>query len=171
MSARDRQFPFGSWRNANHSDELEARLARLEPRLRHFEYSQRMMDPHITSLQNSLIFRILRRVGQPLLNAKDWATQRLVRSPFRSMCPRLFPPDPSPYTSWMEHEAAGETPTLTALPRFTILLPGLQTATGVARRGDRFGPRSELFFMGTPHLPKQLSRTVGGGLPRRGRSL
>jgi O-antigen biosynthesis protein len=104
-------------------DHLEARLARLEHRLRQFEYNQRMMNIHITSLENSIIFRILRRVGQPLLNAKGWATQRVMRARFSGMYLRLFPPDPRPYTSWMEHEAAEELPKLTALPRFTILLP------------------------------------------------
>jgi len=104
-------------------DPLEARLARLEQRLRQFEYNQRMMDVHITSLENSIIFRALRRVGRPLLNAKVWVIQRLMRPPFRGMYLRLFPPDPRPYTSWMEHEAVGELPKLTALPLFTILLP------------------------------------------------
>ena len=104
-------------------DPLEARLARLERRLRQFEYNQRMMDVHITSLENSVVFRILRRVGRPLLNAKVWVIQRLLRSPLRNMYLRLFPPDPRPYISWMEHEAAGELPKLTALPLFTILLP------------------------------------------------
>ena len=72
-------------------DPLEARLARLEQRLRQFEYNQRMMDVHITSLENSIIFRILRRVGRPLLNAKVWVIQRLMRPPFRSMYLRLRP--------------------------------------------------------------------------------
>ncbi|MDR3702235.1 MAG: glycosyltransferase [Candidatus Sulfopaludibacter sp.] len=101
---------------------VEKRLAELEQRVKQLEYCQRTADAHIAALENSIIFRILRRAGRPLLDAKTRAGRWLKQSPFRKWYSWFVPSDQSSYLSWMKHEAAEALPPLAATPTFSILM-------------------------------------------------
>jgi len=103
-------------------DLLEKRLAELERRVKQLEYCQRTADAHIAALENSIIFRILRRAGRPLLDAKTRAGRWLKQSPFRRGYAWFVPSDQSSYLSWMKHEGAETPPPLVTTPRFSILM-------------------------------------------------
>jgi len=104
-------------------ERLEARLSALERRLRQIEFNQRTLDVHVTAIENSIVFRLLRYVGRPLLDARTKLSRWLMRTPLPRISRRLSSPGPDPYQAWMEQEAETELPPLTASPRFSILLP------------------------------------------------
>jgi siroheme synthase (precorrin-2 oxidase/ferrochelatase) len=52
-------------------EQLEKHIAQLERRIRRLEYTQRTLDMHIATLENSLVFRILGRVGSLLHARRD----------------------------------------------------------------------------------------------------
>ncbi len=101
---------------------LEKRLAELERRVKQLEYCQRTSDAHIAALENSIIFRILRRAGRPLLDAKTRAGRWLKQSPFRRWYAWFVPSDQSSYLSWMKQEVTETPPPLVTTPTFSILM-------------------------------------------------
>jgi len=106
----------------NEPDHPEERLARLERRLKQMEYNLRIADAHIAALENSIIFRILRRVGRPALDTKARAAEWLRNSPFRKLYSRSSPDPASSYKSWVEQESDEPLPALVRTPRFSILM-------------------------------------------------
>ena len=106
----------------NDPDQVEKRLAQMEQRLKQLEYSLRTADVHIAALENSIIFRVLRRVGRPLLDAKARAAKWLKHSPFHSWYYRFFPAIHSSYASWIQRESAEPLPAPAGSPCFSILM-------------------------------------------------
>ena len=104
--------------------ELEHRIARLERRIRDLENLQRSTDAQLLALQSSLVFDVLRRVGQPLLNARARVRQWLNRSSAGRSLIRLLPAAADPYPLWVKGEIARERPAHahSASPSFLVLL-------------------------------------------------
>jgi GT2 family glycosyltransferase len=102
-------------------EELLAILHRLDA----LAYNQRVLDRHISAIEDSLIFRVLRRIGGPLLQWKTKAGRALLRSPFHSLYLKLNPPGrDAAYARWVECEqTAPPSGELSERPRFSILLP------------------------------------------------
>jgi GT2 family glycosyltransferase len=97
------------------------------------EHNQRVMDMHVTAIEESLIFRLLRRLGGPLLSWKARAGQALLHSPFHGLYLKLRPPGKdSAYALWVEQEVASRPTTewyrcrakeFPFRPVFSVLLP------------------------------------------------
>lgn len=107
----------------NDPDQLEKRLDRLERRQKQLEYSLGTADAHIAALENSIVFRVLRRVGRPALDAKTRAAQWLRESRFHRWRLRFFPGAQSAYASWINrYESVEQLPALARSPCFSILI-------------------------------------------------
>lgn len=107
---------------ANEPDPLEKRLAQVEQRLKQLENNLRIADAHIAALEDSVVFRILRRAGRPFLDAKAYAARWLSRSPFRSLQARFFSPVQRSDATWIEPVFTQPLPALDTSPRFSILM-------------------------------------------------
>jgi GT2 family glycosyltransferase len=103
-------------------EQIEKHIAQLERRIRRLEYTQRTLDIHITALENSLVYRIVRHVGSPLLAARARVKNWLAGTRLEHLWRRIFPQGSDRYASWIEHEVGDVVPALTASPRFGILL-------------------------------------------------
>jgi GT2 family glycosyltransferase len=102
-------------------DQRNTRLAQLERRVKQLEYNQRILNSHVAALERSIVFRILQRVGRPLLDLKTRAVRWLANSPLRSLTAELQD-IPDPYLLPAER-AQGEPPALASAVTFCILLP------------------------------------------------
>jgi GT2 family glycosyltransferase len=102
-------------------DAVETRLAQLERRLRTLERAQRTLDVHIATLESSIVFRLLRRIGRPFLDARakleDWPPAAGILR----WIPGLGRTRTTPYSSWIEQEGSEELPPASSL-RFSILM-------------------------------------------------
>ena len=121
-------------------DHLEDLVLRLEEERiegiqwrKKLEHNQRVMDVHIAAIEESLIFRLLRRLGAPLLAWKAKAGQALLHSPFHGLYLKLRPPGrDTAYALWVDQEVASR-PTaewyrcrlneFSCRPVFSVLLP------------------------------------------------
>src|ERR1041385_1453659 len=103
-------------------DPMEARLAQLERRLRTLERAQRTLDAHLTALENSLVFRLLRRVGRPFIEARAKLESWPAASPVRRWFPAIFQVGSIPYSAWTEQEDGREPPTAGCVS-FSLLIP------------------------------------------------
>ena len=99
----------------NGQEHLEARIEQLERRLKHYEYSQRALEGRIAAIENSLIYRILRRIGKPLLDAETKAAKMLGR-------PAPSFPGAMSYQAWVQQESETELPALESAPSFALLV-------------------------------------------------
>jgi len=106
----------------SHRDELEKRLEQAERRIRELEYCQRIADDHIAAIENSIIFRFLRRVGRPFLDLKARVARWLGESRLHTWNSRFFPAKPDEYASWVSRESAQAPPSLKTSPTFSILV-------------------------------------------------
>lgn len=95
------------------------------------EHNQRVMDMHITAIEESLIFRMLRRLGAPLLAWKAKAGQALLHTPFHGFYLKTRGEDAS-YALWVDREVASRpnaewyhnrVEEFSYRPVFSILLP------------------------------------------------
>lgn len=107
--------------NVSDHDQYEARLQRLEQRLRQLEYNQRTLDAHVAVIERSIIFRVLRRIGRPILDVKTRTLAWLARSPLAFVVRRL-PGRTDPYTLLIENAPAERPPSVAAPLSFCILL-------------------------------------------------
>jgi GT2 family glycosyltransferase len=121
-------------------DHLENLVLRLEEERiegiqwrKKLEHNQRVMDMHVTAIEESLIFRLLRRLGAWLLAWKAKAGHALLHSPFHGLYLKLRPPGKdATYALWVDQEVAS-TPTaewyrcrvneFSYRPVFSVLLP------------------------------------------------
>ena len=97
------------------------------------EHNQLVLDRHITAIEDSRIFRLLRRLGGLLLGWKARAGQALFRSPFHGLYLKLHPPgEDAAYTLWVDRETASRPAAewyrsraagFSFQPVFSILLP------------------------------------------------
>jgi len=93
-------------------DHLEDLVLRLEEERiqgiqwrKKLEHNQRVMDVHIAAIEESLIFRLLRRLGAPLLAWKTKAGQALLHSPFHGLYLKLRPPGrDTAYALWVDRK-------------------------------------------------------------------
>lgn len=121
-------------------DHLENLAARLEEEQREaarwrkkLEHNQRVLDMHVAAIEESLIFRLLRWIGGPLLTWKSKAGQALLHSPFHGLYLRIRPPgNDNAYALWVEQETASRPETdwyrhradeFSCQPVFSVLLP------------------------------------------------
>ena len=124
-------------------DPLEGRIARLERRLDQLEWQQRMLDRRLATVENSIVFRMLRRVGA-----------RVAASPLRGLLAGLIPPAADAYSAWLETLPAQPQPVPAACPRFSLLLAAPPDSPGEWReeliasvRGQSY-PHWELWIAG-----------------------
>ena len=121
-------------------DHLENLASRLEDEQiatiqwrKKLEHNQRVMDMHVAAIEESLIFRLLRRLGGPLLAWKARAGQALLHSPFHGLYLKAHPPgEDTAYALWVDQEVASR-PTaewyrcraneFSYRPVFSVLLP------------------------------------------------
>ncbi len=103
-------------------DRLEKRLEELERRIKQLEYSLHTADNHISAIENSVIFRTLRRVGRPILDARTRAVHWLRQTRFHGWYSRFAPADQSSYAAWMKHEETVQPPALADTPHLAILM-------------------------------------------------
>ncbi len=61
-------------------ERLQARLAEAERRLKDLEFQQRTFDVHLRAIEESILFRLLRRFGRPLLDAKTRIARMIGRN-------------------------------------------------------------------------------------------
>ena len=93
------------------SNHLERRLAQMELRIHQLEYALRTTDAHVAAIERSVIFRILRRVGRPILDAKALAAHWLGRMPL------LNGFGAKAYADWLNRQSTTDPlPELTACP-------------------------------------------------------
>lgn len=112
-------------------EQLENQIAELERRIRRMEYTQRTMDVHIAALEDSLVFRILQRVGRPILAARARVANWLAGTRLQRLWYRISPQGSDGYAPWIEREASDAVPALSASPRFGILLAISETSAWV----------------------------------------
>jgi len=97
------------------------------------EHHLRVMDMHVAAIEESLIFRLLRRLGGPLLAWKAKAGQTLLHSPFHGLYLKLRPPGKdTAYALWVDQETSSRPTTewyrsraaeFSQRPVFSVLLP------------------------------------------------
>ncbi len=108
-------------------DHLDNLTLRLEEEQKRLEHNQRVMDQHVAAIEESLIFRMLRRLGRPLLAWKARAGQALLHSPFHGLYLKIRPlGKDTAYELWVEREAASRPAAaneFSCRPVFSILLP------------------------------------------------
>jgi GT2 family glycosyltransferase len=90
-------------------------------RLRMLEHNQRTLDVHVAAIEDSLIFRFLRSVGQPLL---EWNAR--IEPLFRRFSFRKTVPADAEYERWLQHEQTATQPTpdqgIDVQPLFSIVM-------------------------------------------------
>lgn len=121
-------------------DQLENLALRLEEEQietiqwrKKLEHNQRVMDMHVAAIEESLIFRVLRRLGGPLLAWKAMAGQALLHSPLHGLYLKARPPgEDTPYALWVSQEVASRPAAecyrsrakeFSSRPVFSVLLP------------------------------------------------
>ena len=121
-------------------DQLEKLTLRLEEEQiettqwrKKLEHNQRVMDMHVAAIEESLIFRLLRRLGGPLLAWKARAGQALLHSPLHGLYLKARPPgDDTAYALWVSQEDASRPASdwyssrakeFSSRPVFSVLLP------------------------------------------------
>src|ERR1044071_2498860 len=103
-------------------DQLEQRLVRLERQLEQIEYALRTIDLHIAAIENSIVFRILRRFGRPVLDMKTRAVRWLHKLNANQGSSIVSRAVQKSYTLWAGQQPPPALPELTAAPSFHILL-------------------------------------------------
>ncbi len=98
-----------------------------------WEHQQRVRDMHVAAIEESLIFRLLRRLGRPLLDWKAKAGQALLHSPLHGLYLKLRPPaQENAYAAWVDRQTVSRpaddwyrkhASEFSYQPRFTVLLP------------------------------------------------
>jgi GT2 family glycosyltransferase len=101
------------------SRHLERRLAQMERRIHQLEYALRTTDAHVAALERSVIFRILRRVGRPILDAKARAGHWLGRMPLLERF------GANSYADWVDRQSPDPLPDLAASPSFSVLIQAI----------------------------------------------
>src|ERR1035438_5750372 len=109
----------------------EEQIERIQWRKK-LEHNQRVMDMHVAAIEESLIFRLLRRLG-PLLAWKARAGQALLHSPFHGLYLKMRPPGKdTAYALWVDQEVASRPAAewyrcraneFSYRPIFSVLLP------------------------------------------------
>jgi GT2 family glycosyltransferase len=121
-------------------DHLENLALRLEEEQieatqwrKRLQHNQRVLDMHIAAIEESLIFRLLRRLGGPLLAWKATAGQALLHSPFHGLYLKVRPPgETAAYALWADQQTASRPAAewyrnrvneFSCRPVFSVLLP------------------------------------------------
>jgi len=100
------------------SEPRNEQLEALERRLRQIEYDQRILARHVAAIERSAIFRMLRRLGHPVLDFRTRIDRWLSGWPWLRR--RLSASEPHP--SWLERPAPVGSAQNYASTRFSIIL-------------------------------------------------
>jgi hypothetical protein len=80
-----------------------------------------MLEAHVTAIESSVVFRILRHMGRPLLDHRTWTAKWLARSPLHVLEERS-PDGQDFYARWIEQPTSDEPPPSRGSISFCILL-------------------------------------------------
>jgi O-antigen biosynthesis protein len=96
--------------------QVEGEHQQLVRWVKRLDHNLRIVNAHVVAIENSLIFRILRRSGAPLLAWKAKAGQILLHSPLHPLYLKLRPPGVNSYARWADRQASSGEP-VAARPR------------------------------------------------------
>ncbi len=104
---------------------MSAEQEQLRRKLKRLEQNQRSLDARLTTVENSLLFRTLRRGGQFWLGWKRKAGQLLLHSPLHPLYLKIASPASaqSEYRRWLERESTPSLREFSRRPLISIVMP------------------------------------------------